>query len=291
MDYSTQTKRKRTRLALSEQVEATRMLWSSTSTCIIIRQFKISRRTMTSICQHYGETIRHTDKMSALLNAKTWRSMKLSKMNESELRFFALSRSFRFPITQNVIVWRIVLVRDRLSEAQEPTEVQRNRLKSFSSSKGWVIRFIQKHSLRSVALHGKAGSVSTTAVTFEMTLLRQDGCKYYTESVFNVDETDLFFKLIPRQPYISQTKNFKSLGLTRAMKAKQRIAVCVCKNTILVEMPVVVIEKSRTQAALELVSLLFFIFHKRMLGQTQLSFKSGTLIFSFLSFEHIHWRK
>lgn len=245
MEGANNSKRKRTRLTLSEQAEAARMLRSGTNAATVMCRFQVSRRTVTSIKTRCEEILKQADLSSATLNTKTLRSTTFPEIDEEVLNFVVLSRSMRFPITQAVIARRALIVREKLLNRVDISDEQRKKLESFSASKGWIIRFVHRHSLRSVALHGEAGSVTPGSVIPGMIQLRQDLSDYDVECIFNVDETGLFFKLLPRRTYVLELENFKSVRGTKAMKAKDRITAYVCTNAIGTKLPMAVIGKAK----------------------------------------------
>ena len=91
---------------------------------------------------------------------------------------------------------------------------------------------MKRHALRSVTLHGEAGQVQASAVAKDIGILRSHLSDYDAEHIYNIDETGLFFKLLPRRTYISASEDRKSLRGVKAMKAKDRITALVCTNAM-----------------------------------------------------------
>lgn len=54
--------------------------------------------------------------------------------------------------------------------------------------------------------------------------------KYELANIFNVDETEIFYRLPPNRIYLSTTENKKTARGTKAMKAKDRVSVYICTN-------------------------------------------------------------
>ena len=50
------------------------------------------------------------------------------------------------------------------------------------------------------------------------------------ENIFNVDEEDIFFRLLPKRTYLSRAENRKTAMGTKAMKAKDRVSAYMCAN-------------------------------------------------------------
>lgn len=69
--------------------------------------------------------------------------------------------------------------------------------------------------------------------------------KYPAEPILNVDETDLFYGVLPSKTYVSAENRTTARG-TKDMKAKGRISVYMCTNaTGTFRMPMVVIGKRK----------------------------------------------
>lgn len=83
-----------------------------------------------------------------------------------------------------------------------------------------------------MSLHGEAGSVYISAVDFEMNKICQKLREIDAESIFNVDETGGFFKLLPRRTYITECETVKSVRKTEAMNPKDSIAAYVSFNAV-----------------------------------------------------------
>ncbi len=53
---------------------------------------------------------------------------------------------------------------------------------------------------------------------------------YPIEHIYNVDETALFFKSLPRHTYVLQNENNRELRRIRKMTVKDRVSAYVCTN-------------------------------------------------------------
>lgn len=79
-------------------------------------------------------------------------------------------------------------------------------------SKGWVNNFSKRHALRTIYLAGEAGSVHVDTVVADMVELRKELAEYKPSCIFNIDETGLFYNILPNQTYIGQIKDGESVG-------------------------------------------------------------------------------
>lgn len=99
----------------------------------------------------------------------------------------------------------------------------------FSASKGWFDRFQKRYQLKSVSLQGEAASADKEAAarytneTFK-SIIEEGG--YQPVQVFNMDETGLFWKRMPKRTYI-----MKEEARAPGFKAyKDRVTLVMCGN-------------------------------------------------------------
>ena len=80
---------------------------------------------------------------------------------------------------------------------------------TFVASQGWFNRFKYQNNLHNIKITGEAASGDTkAAVEFPAilkTIIEQE--HYPLELVYNVDETDLFWKRMPKQTFLSREEN------------------------------------------------------------------------------------
>lgn len=106
-------------------------------------------------------------------------------------------------MTQSFFSQRALFVLERLLKIELPENTTRS-IESFTASKGWVTKFVKRNLLRSVALHGEAAGASAQDAVQGMKNMRSKLREYDLECLFNVDETGLFFNLLPRRTYICE---------------------------------------------------------------------------------------
>lgn len=77
--------------------------------------------------------------------------------------------------------------------------------KDFKASEGWLTNFKERHDIVFKQPQGEAGDIDLEAVDdWRQKVLREQLSKFSENDVFNVDETGLFWKLLP-----SKTLAFK----------------------------------------------------------------------------------
>ena len=57
--------------------------------------------------------------------------------------------------------------------------------------------FTSQHTFQGIYMHGEAGSVDHLLITKEKEELRQSITEYDPDNVYNMDETGLFYRLLP----------------------------------------------------------------------------------------------
>jgi len=103
-------------------------------------------------------------------------------------------------------------------------------LEVFQASKTWALAFTKLHALRSAALHGEAADVDARKVAAGIAEVKQRLQDFTADCIYNVDETGLFYKLLPRRPYTTATEARRTVRGTKGMSAKDRVTAYVCTN-------------------------------------------------------------
>lgn len=156
------------------------------------------------------------------------------------------ARKVGMPVTQDVIQSFGRKAKDVLIASTDLSEKQRNNMEEFTASQKWVKNFVRRNGLKSKTLHGEAGSVNPEEIEAGMQAVR-DACKSYEiGNIFNVDETGLFFKLLPKRTYLASSENRKTARGTKDMKAKDLLSAYMCTNaTGSGKVPTAIIGKSK----------------------------------------------
>lgn len=135
--------------------------------------------------------------------------------------------------SESVIAAKAAMLRDKLlsTHAESPflIDVEVEALTTFQASIQWAGKIARQAGWRSKALHGEAGSVDVELVTDDIAKLRDEIKKYDINNVYNMDETGLFYKLLPNRSYV-KAKDCKTARGLKLMKAKDRVTLFVCTN-------------------------------------------------------------
>ena len=138
------------------------------------------------------------------------------------------------------------MLREKMLKNHQLPLDTKTKLENFRVSEGWCNRFVNRYDIKCKVLYGEAGSAPTTDVVDSMQNLREKLSDYPLDKIYNVDETALFFKLLPRRTYILPEENTPNLRGTKSMKAKDRVTAIICTNSNRsMKISISIIEKSR----------------------------------------------
>lgn len=137
-----------------------------------------------------------------------------SEISENVYEWFVSQRSKHIPISGPI-----------LQEYARGVAEQLNNSTTFKASNGWLNRFRNRYNIQFRTISGESRSVDSNTVDDWKARLHSIIEHYDPENVFNVDETGLFFKLLPD----------RSLSLDRndcrgGKKSKDRYTVMLCAN-------------------------------------------------------------
>jgi hypothetical protein len=159
-------------------------------------------------------------------------------------------RKKNYPLDSIVIREKARQLYQGLSADEPHPESSSTICVDFTASIGWFEKFQKRYQLKSVVLHGEAASADQFAAenyvndTFQKSL--EEG-EYHPEPVFNMDETELFWKIMPSRTFI-----FKDEAKARGFKAYiDRITVLICGNAEGILLKPALIYKSKNPKALK----------------------------------------
>lgn len=134
---------------------------------------------------------------------------------------------------ESVISAQALKIKQRLLEEHNKkpflTESEVTAMTSFQDSDSWAGKVARESGWRSKALHGEAGGVDVAEVEPQMAAIRAKIKQFDPNYVYNMDETGLFFKVLPNLSYVKQ-EDVKTVRGTKLMKAKDRVTLYVTTN-------------------------------------------------------------
>ena len=96
-------------------------------------------------------------------------------------------------------------------------------VQDFAYSKGWLQKFKKRHVISKHVAHGEADSADPIAVSQGNLQLQEDLDTYDPQDIYNMDETGLFYRLLPNSTLAKGPVSGKK-------KQKERITVALCAN-------------------------------------------------------------
>jgi Tc5 transposase DNA-binding domain/CENP-B N-terminal DNA-binding domain len=165
---------------------------------------------------------------------------RLAKASGNILQRKRLRQGKYLDVDEKVFAW-IKYMREKFSATKLPvnkTMIQLQAIKyakemniqNFNASAGWLDRFKSRYGLKNVNLHVEMGDVDIAAIDEEMRALRQKIAAYDLECIFNMDETGLFFRCLPKRSYILGNEKESEVRGSKKMVYKNRVTLVVCCN-------------------------------------------------------------
>lgn len=135
-------------------------------------------------------------------------------MDEALLDWFKQARTNLIPISGPILIAKAQKFADAFGH------------KEFICSNGWLDRFKHRNGIALKCVVGESGSVTEEMTSeWQKTLLPNVLKQYAPQDIYNMDETGLFFRMIP-----DKTMAFKDDACHGWKKSKERITVAVCAN-------------------------------------------------------------
>uniref|UniRef100_A0A1A9X369 HTH CENPB-type domain-containing protein n=1 Tax=Glossina brevipalpis TaxID=37001 RepID=A0A1A9X369_9MUSC len=176
---------------------------------------KTDETTVRTIRDRDGDEIRQVAKSATSLDAKTMtrtRSALMIKM-ESLLSIWIENQvAHRIPLSKMIIKTKAKSlfddIKSKATVSNDNASGSKDKNETFEGSQGWFERFKVRANLHSIGLKGEAARADITAAerypTVLKALIHESG--YDQKQVFNVDETELFWKRLPKRTFISKTE-------------------------------------------------------------------------------------
>ncbi len=210
-------KRNCTRLSIKEKIE-------------IIRYFELN--TLLSdqyIANMFSEKFKKSISRRSINDLKKTKNNVLKSQNlTNPERHRVFNLKFNV-VDKNLLEWiehmegQGAILNDGLLMEKASSIAQKNSIKEFKASQGWLNRFKSRHNLTLKALHGESFTSQQVDYTEFLEHLNKKIQEYGVENVFNADESGLFYKIIPSKSVCKNVgKGYKLL--------KDRISILFCTN-------------------------------------------------------------
>ena len=200
--------KQRKRLQLREKVEIYKKITENHMSYKQVEEnYGISRTAVKQIKRNGPELMQQLEKEGRRGTTKTVRKIPFPLIEDGVLEYFELARKNCLPVTRRSLMTMGQVIKQRLLQNHQLGAAERAEIQEFTASLHWARNVITRNGLRHVRLWGEAGSVDSAAIAQEMENLRQKLASYELKLIFNMDETGLFFKMLPRTTYLSSKED------------------------------------------------------------------------------------
>nr|XP_012139989.1 PREDICTED: jerky protein homolog-like isoform X2 [Megachile rotundata] len=222
-------------LTMQQKLEAVKKKDAGLSTVEIAIEYNTSETTV----RRWSREREKFEKQSSLCNTKCVRWSPLEKVNEALTIWFQNERKKNNSLS----------VIEIKAKAQEFFR-QYGGAESFKASDGWFRTWKARNGIRSIAM-AVAPSTTNTNVTNQFTteiLKIMEKEKLTLHQVFNADETELYFKMMPNNNSIVKTEH----ETPNSKRINDRLTIMACCNTTgSFKMPLLVIGKPQKPSVLK----------------------------------------
>ena len=216
---------KRTRLSLTEKVEAADLLKSGKKISEVMQRFNISRRTVSNIKSNVADLVRRASESSLPSTRKTFRETRYSELDAALKLYVSTAEAGKLRIKTDMLRIRALFEKQRILDRNPE-----NQVKSFVASKGWIDAFFKRNCKIDGREKRDQGEAMMTNKSSRITIMRDALNDFPPDRIFNVSETGLFYRLFPRHSYSFVNDNIISVRRTKYMTTEDRISVYVCTN-------------------------------------------------------------
>ena len=184
-----------------------------------------------------GDAVSLSDKLQNTVRRST--PAQYADIEEILFNWIKVIRSANLPISPTLIISKAKRIAEELSHTE------------FKASWCWFEKFKKRKGLQQMVLCGEGSEVDKNdpKTLAELELLYKEISKYHPENIYNMDETGLFFRVLPKYTVLLPEEDIKT---TRGRKkAKERVSLVVCTNAVGThKIPLCMIGKPKTPACI-----------------------------------------
>lgn len=207
----------------------------------IARDYNVSESAIRKLWNQRDEILSRTETVQEATKASTFRIRQphFPELEERLYRWIEGMRRLELPIPPSLVMAKAA----ELAQAMDITQGQ------FKASWGWLASFRSRKGLKASLLYGEGAEVNKedpdllNALDALYNVIKQ----YPPACIYNMDETGLFFRLLPRYTLLMRNKDMKSVRGKK--RAKDRVTLVVRTNADgSNKIPCAMIGKSKTLA-------------------------------------------
>lgn len=140
--------------------------------------------------------------------------LKYAAVDRATFTWFCNARSHNIPVSGAILKEKAIIIAKSI-----------NQDTTFEASNGWLNKFISRNNITFRALSGESADVDENVVNSWQTNLDNVCAGYKPEDIFNIDETGLNYRQIPKKSYVQKGDTCKG-----GTNSKIRLTVCLFVN-------------------------------------------------------------
>ena len=198
-----------------------------------------SKFSISSISAQYGvswDTVARATKRKSFLeegidgktinpDSKRQKKCQYPKVEGKLYEWIEIARVWKLPLTKNLIQTKALENYRKLQE-EMPDNINDSKKNAFKASDGWFDGFKNRYKLHSNKLSGESASSEVGKYGEELKQIGEEILKFDPDDVYNMDETGLFYKMLPDRTYCLESE--KNPHGTKIKK--DRITAILCCN-------------------------------------------------------------
>ena len=204
-------------------------------------QYDVNEKTIRNVYLQRSVLMRRSERVSDNCRSKVFRARKAKyeDLEKKLYRWFESCRKINLPVPPQML-------RVKALEIAKYSEIH-----DFSASHGWLRNFRNRHSLSSMSLFGEGDEVdkNNPVLLADIGRLKAEIDKFDAENVYNMNETGLFYRVIPRMTLVSGKVDRASLRGKKTPKDRVTLTVC-CNATGSHKIPLQMIAKPKKPACI-----------------------------------------
>lgn len=208
----------------------------------IARMYGVNDKTIRNVLAASQEIKSRAVNMEISVREKTFRIGKPQHpdLEEKLYEFIEGCRRLSIELPPSMVIAKAKQLAEALPDCQ-----------NFQASWGWYRNFRTRRGLQSILLHGEGGEVDrNNPQTLQALQNLEEIIKEYDPScVYNMDETGVFYRLLPRYSVLLPSEDLSTARGKK--KSKERVTLVVCCNATGTErVPVAMIGKAKESACI-----------------------------------------
>lgn len=210
-------KRARRVMRLTEKLNVCDELRAGMSVSDVGRLFGVNESTIRSI-RYAEQSIREAVRANVSLTSKIShyrRDESVIKMEKALFLWIQKSHKHGVLLNTNLILKKARAIYEAMCKADRSkgSALASSNTRKFQASKGWLEKFKKRFSLHSIHPPGESGAADQQAVQNFPAVMREmiEGEGYLPEQVFNMSQTNLFWKKLAQAPDFKAAKDWLAL--------------------------------------------------------------------------------